>query len=44
LCMQNGGRLSATKRQQFAELTDAEIARLETAVQQAITAETAEHP
>ncbi|MDD2704953.1 MAG: Fic family protein [Acidocella sp.] len=44
LCMQNGGRLSATKRQQFAELTDAEIARLETAVQQAITAETAGHP
>ena len=44
LCMQNGGRLSATKRQQFAELADAEIARLETAVQQAITAETAGHP
>lgn len=44
LCMQNGGRLSATKRQQFAELTDAEIALLETAVQQAITAETAGHP
>ena len=44
LCMQNGGRLSAAKRQQFAELADAEISRLEIAVQQAITAETAGHP
>lgn len=44
LCMQNGGRLSATKRPQFSELTDAEIAKLELQVQQAITAEEAGHP
>lgn len=39
LCMQNGGRLSDTKRPLFAELADAEVARLEAAVQQAIAAE-----
>lgn len=44
LCMQNGGHLSATKRPQFPELSDAEIAQLETQVQRAISAETAEHP
>jgi len=44
LCVQNGGRLSAAKRPQFPELSDAEIAQLETQVQQAISAETAEHP
>jgi Fic family protein len=44
LCMQNGGRLSATKRSQFSELTDAEVARLETQVQQATAAEEAGHP
>lgn len=44
LCMQNGGRLSAAKRPQFSELSDAEIAQLETQVQQAISAETAGHP
>ncbi len=44
LCMQNGGRLSAAKRPQFPELSDVEIARLEAQVQQAISAETAEHP
>lgn len=44
LCMQNGGRLSATKRAQFQELTDAEVAQLETQVQQAIAAEEAGHP
>lgn len=38
LCMQNGGRLSLGKRPQFAELTDAEIALLEAAVQRAIAA------
>jgi Fic family protein len=43
LCMQNGGRLSAAKRAQFSELSDAEIVQLETQVQQAIAAETAEH-
>jgi hypothetical protein len=43
-CIQNGGRLANGKRQQFPELSDVEIARLETAVQQAIAAETAEHP
>jgi len=44
LCMQNGGRLSAAKRPQFPELSDVEIAHLETQVQQAISAETAGHP
>lgn len=44
VCMQNGGRLSAAKRPQFPELSDAEIAQLETQVQQAISAETAGHP
>jgi Fic family protein len=44
LCMQNGGRLSATKRAQFSELTDAEVVRLETQVQQAIATEEAGHP
>jgi hypothetical protein len=43
-CMQNSGRLSATKRAQFSELTDVEVARLETQVQQAIAAEEAGHP
>ena len=32
LCMQNGGRLSQSKRKQFAELTDDEVARIETAL------------
>ena len=36
LCMQNGGRLSATKRGQFAELDDSEIAAMEAAIQDAI--------
>lgn len=44
LCMQNGGRLSAAKRPQFAELDDAELARLENMVRQAIAGEQAEHP
>jgi Fic family protein len=44
LCMQNGGRLSTAKRSQFAELTDAEIGRLEAVVQQAIAIEKAGHP
>jgi len=42
LCMQNGGRLSGGKRPQFAELTDVEVARLESAVQQVIAAESRE--
>jgi hypothetical protein len=44
LCVQNGGRLAASKRAQFPELSDTEIAGLETLVQQAIAAETNEHP
>ena len=44
LCMQNGGQLSAARRSQFSELSDAEIVRLEAQVQQAISAERAEHP
>lgn len=44
LCMQNGGRLSAAKRAQFPELSDAEIVQLETEVQQAMSAETVGHP
>jgi hypothetical protein len=44
LCMQNGGRLSASKRQQFPELTGEEISRIETAVQRAISEETDVHP
>jgi hypothetical protein len=35
LCMQNGGRLAASKRGQFKELTDDEIRALESAVRQA---------
>jgi hypothetical protein len=41
LCMQNRGRLSAVKRQQFPELSDAEIAQLEIQMRRAINAETA---
>lgn len=40
LCMQNSGRLSASRRTQFPELSDAEIAHLEAQVQQVISAET----
>ena len=36
LVMQNGGRLSKNKREQFAELTDDEIERLEVSIQQAM--------
>ena len=36
LCMQNGGRLSASKRQQFPELDDVEIAAMEAAVREAV--------
>jgi Fic family protein len=43
LCMQNGGRISSAKRAQFPELTDAEIARLQTQVQEAIAAESVSH-
>lgn len=39
LCMQNGGRLAAAKRQQFPELEDTEIAAMEAAVQDAISGE-----
>ena len=38
LCMQNGGRLAARKRARFAELTDAEVAAMEDAVQRAMSA------
>jgi len=44
LCMQNGGRLAAAKRQQFPELEDTEIAAMEAAVQDAIRGETRDHP
>ena len=40
LCLQNGGRLASGRRTTFPELTDAEIAAMEAAVQAAITAET----
>jgi hypothetical protein len=36
LAMQNGGRLSSRKRGQFDELSEAEIARMEEAVQYAM--------
>ena len=39
LCLQHNGALSGAKRAQFAELSDAEIALLEAAVQRAIAAE-----
>ena len=38
LCMQNGGKLSKSKRKNFAELTDSEIAAMETAIQDAMQA------
>ena len=44
LCMQNGGRLSAAKRQRFSELEDAEIAAMETAIQDAVRADTEDDP
>jgi hypothetical protein len=37
LLMQNGGTLSKTKRDQFAELSDEMIAKLETAVQRVLS-------
>jgi len=33
LCLQNGGRLSRNKREQFAEITEEEIERIEAALQ-----------
>ena len=39
LCMQNGGQLAARKRGRFAELTDDEVAAMEAAVQEAMSAE-----
>lgn len=39
LCMQNRGRLANARRAEFAELSDEELGRLETAVQAAIEAE-----
>ena len=36
LMLQNGGRLSKSKRGQFDELTEAEIAKMEQAVQRAL--------
>jgi hypothetical protein len=35
LCLHNGGRLSRSKRPEFAELSDAEIDTLEAAIRQA---------
>jgi Fic/DOC family len=43
LCMQNSGRLSGAKRRLFSELTDAEVAAMEAAVQEAMQAG-AQHP
>ncbi|HLY87972.1 MAG TPA: Fic family protein [Acetobacteraceae bacterium] len=43
LLLQNNGRLSGAKRGQFPELSDAEVVRMETAVQQAIASERSEH-
>ena len=40
LCMQNGGRLSAAKRQRFPELDDAEVAAMEAGVREATGPET----
>ena len=40
LCMQNGGRLSAAKRQRFPELDDAEVAAMEAGVREATGSET----
>ena len=36
LCMQNGGRLSATKRRLFAELNDVEVAVMQASVGEAL--------
>ena len=36
LCLQNGGRLSRRKQDDFSELSDAEIERMEAAVQRAM--------
>lgn len=36
LCMQNGGKLSKAKRREFKEISDAEIASMETAIQAVI--------
>ena len=38
LCVQNGGRLSARKRPGFRELSDGEVAAIESAVQRAFAA------
>jgi len=32
ICLQNGGRMSQNKRDQFAEVTDAEVEQIETAL------------
>jgi Fic family protein len=39
LCLQNHGRLSRGKRSHFAELTDAEVVRMETAIQSVMAAD-----
>lgn len=44
LCMQNGGRLSNKRRDDFAEITDEELRRLEGAVQDAIQKEAEMNP
>ena len=38
LCMQNGGRLSATRRRLFAELDDVEVAAMQAAIEAALAA------
>lgn len=44
LCLQNAGRLSAAKRGQFPELSDAEAQAIEQAVQAAVESETDKRP
>jgi hypothetical protein len=43
LCLQNGGRLAGGRRTTFDELSDAEVAAMEAAVQRAITTEADTH-
>ncbi|MYC68311.1 MAG: Fic family protein [Acidobacteriia bacterium] len=44
LCMQNGGRLSARKRKQFSELSDAEVSAMEAGVRAAMESAVPSHP
>ena len=44
LCMQNGGRLSATKRRLFAELNDVEVAAMQASIGDALLADAVSGP